>query len=542
MSIRQTAESQSQSLRKRRQAEVVSFEDLLAAHQVDREPGKLPPEGVVLIGVDRELQERMRAGFPAHAGMESVGREPKLGTPNIGMSSSDTPPFEASMLSGPPGGAPEKSPLEPASRTAISMTALTKDATSNYGAPNFGTPAISALINQAAHAEAIAVEQTQPIDEMPQFGVPNLSAPDFSGPYFDGHENTPEEELDIESLVQRRTGKKTYSIQAPSRIELIMSAGELGLLRWYWENGRPIPGHPEARLVAGQNGEGSRRMATQAGLVWNTFRNYTRSLSTKHAIDIVRPESNIPRLYVVWHYSAILERLRTAGLTGVMRKNGGCRQLVDDQMRPAPQRPDLTVADLKRMFGSRKSGTAKPGTPKSGIPNSVSSEQTFGSLSVKPGMPKFGSHIRNKEYPSEKENPTTASPSGVPKFVAPKAVIDALFERTGRTDADAGKTIFKSCIDVNPSVTPEEIARLIRGFHIPASITNPVGLMIRTLPARCHAESLANYRQHWRLHDEQLARTREYERQEEERIARRVLEDPETTESELAWARGVLGR
>lgn len=531
MSIRQTAESQSQSLRKRRQAEVVSFEDLLAAHQVDREPGKLPPEGVVLIGVDRELQERMRAGFPAPASVESVGREPKFGTPTVGMPRSDTHAFEGSIPSGPP-----------ATRTGISITSLAKDATSNCGAPNFGTSSISEVMKQAAPAEAIALEQSQPVDEMPGLGVPEFGAPDFNRSYFDGPENTPGDELDIESLVQRRTGKKTYSIQAPSRIELILSAGELGLLRWYWENGRPIPGHPQARLVAGQNGEGSRRMATQAGLVWNTFRNYTRSLSTKHAIDIVRPESNIPRLYVVWHYSAILERLRTAGLTGVMRKNGGCRQLVDDQMRPALQRPDLTVADLKRMFGSVKSGTAKAGTPKSGIPNSVASEQTFGSLLVKPGMPKFDPPIRNKEYPSEKENPTTASPPGVPKFIAPKAVIDALFERTGRTDADAGKTIYKGCIDVNPSVTPEEIARLIRGFHIPASITNPVGLMIRTLPARCHPESLANYRDHWRQQDEQLARTREYERQEEERIARRVLQDPETTESELAWARGVLGR
>jgi hypothetical protein len=130
----------------------------------------------------------------------------------------------------------------------------------------------------------------------------------------------------------------------------------------------------------------------------------------------------------------------------------------------------------------------------------------------------------------------------VPKFAAPRVVIDALFERTGRTDADAGRMIFKSCIDADPSVTPDEIARLIRGFHIPPSITNPVGLMIRTLPARCHAESLANYRQHWRQQDDQLAQAREYERQEEERIAMRVLEDPETTESEREWARGVLDR
>src|SRR5215469_14544369 len=45
--------------RKKRPVDVVSFEDLLAAHTTERQPGQLPPEGVVLIGVDVELQRRM---------------------------------------------------------------------------------------------------------------------------------------------------------------------------------------------------------------------------------------------------------------------------------------------------------------------------------------------------------------------------------------------------------------------------------------------------------------------------------------------------
>src|SRR5262249_49919528 len=53
--------------RKKRSAEVVTFEDLLAAHETERGPGQLPPEGVVLIGVDLELQRRIteRMGLPA---------------------------------------------------------------------------------------------------------------------------------------------------------------------------------------------------------------------------------------------------------------------------------------------------------------------------------------------------------------------------------------------------------------------------------------------------------------------------------------------
>src|SRR5689334_9162228 len=50
--------------RKKRPAEEVSFEDLLAAHTTERRPGQLPAEGVVLIGVDVELQRRMAENLP----------------------------------------------------------------------------------------------------------------------------------------------------------------------------------------------------------------------------------------------------------------------------------------------------------------------------------------------------------------------------------------------------------------------------------------------------------------------------------------------
>src|SRR3954451_12826414 len=77
--------------RKKRPVDVVSFEDLLAAHKTERGPGQLPAEGVVLIGVDFELQRRMaeRIGFPAPT--ESVGHESKA--PNYGAPSFSAPPF-----------------------------------------------------------------------------------------------------------------------------------------------------------------------------------------------------------------------------------------------------------------------------------------------------------------------------------------------------------------------------------------------------------------------------------------------------------------
>jgi hypothetical protein len=514
MSIRPSAESpisQNKSQRKRRQAEVVSFEDLLAAHQTDRESGKLPPEGVVLIGVDTEFQLRMRAGLPDIAGV------PKNSAANFG-----SPNFATAEAV--------------VAESTLDTTSLNRDTQHKVVNPPTLVLAADDLNNE------------QPIPHLgePKSDVPNFGEPNFGTSDSVDSEIEPDSGFDIESLIQRRTAKKTYTVQPASRVEVILSAGELTLLRWYWEKGTPVPNCPMARLVTGANGEGSRRMAAQAGLVWNTFRNYTRALSTKYAIDIVKPDGNTPRLYIVWHFSAILERVRKAGLTGVVRKNGGGRELVDAQSRPAPPREDLTVVELRRIFAGKKSGGNEPatfGSPNFGISNFATPEPKFGPVNEKFGEPKFDTPIRNKEYPSLKEVPPSASSvntTGVPKFGAPKSIVDALFERTGRTDSEAARILAKTCVEANATITHEEIARLIRCFHIPASITNPVGLLIRTLASRCDPQSLAKYREQWRHEDEQGRKAREYERLQTEQAARMILEDPTTNEADKNWARQIL--
>src|SRR5437764_5028419 len=78
--------------RKKRSADVVSFEDLLAAYKTERGPGQLPAEGVVLIGVDFELQRRMaeRMGIPPRPETQSENTgalntsAPNFSAPNIG--------------------------------------------------------------------------------------------------------------------------------------------------------------------------------------------------------------------------------------------------------------------------------------------------------------------------------------------------------------------------------------------------------------------------------------------------------------------------
>ena len=153
-------------------------------------------------------------------------------------------------------------------------------------------------------------------------------------------------------MLVRRRGSNTPTVHPVSRFEDAFTPAERDLLYWLWDKGMPVPLAQSLRLATGPNGEGARRMAAQAGLIYNTFKNLTRALSTKFALDIVKPEKNLPTIYAVYHFAAILERQRKAGFTGVLHKNGGGRPLVDARIQPAPRRRDLTVDELRKIISA----------------------------------------------------------------------------------------------------------------------------------------------------------------------------------------------
>ncbi len=386
-------------------------------------------------------------------------------------------------------------------------------------------------------APELAASNISAPDSQSDTGAYNNDAPNFSAPETSAQESDEEDfgapEFDLSDLLVRRSGTKTYIVRAVSRIEDVFTSAERDLLRWLWEKGRPLPVTPAIRLVTGPNGEGARRMATQAGLIYNTFKNLTRALSTKFALDIVKPERNLPAVYAVYHYSAILERQRQAGFTGVVHKNGGGRDLVNAESQPALRRPDLTVKELEQILGAQKIGA----------PNSGGRAPKYGAVSGNFGAPKYAAYIRNKEYTTEKES-TTPTPAGATNSGAPTIVVDALFERAGRTDTDAARMIVKGCVEANPTIRPEEIARLIRTAPIPPNIANPVGLLIRALPGRCTPESIANYRERWRQDDEQETRRKEQERAQAVETARGILEGAAKGEdwdsATVEWANRTL--
>jgi hypothetical protein len=416
-------------------------------------------------------------------------------------------PVPLDPVGAPNSGAPNFSALEFAGPTKQTI---------NTGAPEPGAPNIG-----APHKTALPSASPKAAHLPENGGAPKLDDPKFGAP-----------EFDLRDLLIRRTPTKTYTVHSVSRIEDAFTSAERDLLRWLWERGRSVPITQRIRLVTGPNGEGARRLATQAGLIYNTFKNLTRALSTKFALDIVKPDKNLPTIYAIYHYSAILERQRQAGFTGVVHKNGGGRELVDTKAQPASRRSDLTVDELEQTIGAPKFGAPKSGSP---APN-------FVAVSGNSGAPKIAALIRNKEYTSEKEN--TSSPASFPNSGAPTIVVDALFERTGRTDVDAARLITKGCLDANASIQTEEIARLIRTAQIPPNIANPVGLLIRALPSRCAAESIANYREQWRKEDDQEKRRREQERAQTRETARSILDGVSRGEQwdndTIEWAKGVL--
>jgi hypothetical protein len=384
-------------------------------------------------------------------------------------------------------------------------------------------------------------ETSQNSQDSKYFSAPDKSAPQFGAQHSEREvtDDLPLDEatstFDVRDLLVRRSSTKTYTVHPVSRIEDVFTSAERDLLRWLWERGKPVPLNQKLRLAVGPNGEGARRLATQAGLIYNTFKNLTRSLCTKLALDIVKPERNLPAVYAVYHYSAILERQRRAGYTGVVHKNGGGRELVTAGGQPASKRPDFTLNQLQQIITSAPNFSA--------LTFSTAATK-ISAVSYNSGAPNSAGLLRNKKYTSGKKN--TSSPSTFSNVGALTIITNALFERTGRTDTVAARAIVNGCLEANSTIEPAEIARLIYTVQIPANIANPVGLLIRTLPSRCAPESILHYRESWRREDERESRHREEEYNQTVETAQKILHSVSRGEEwdadTINWAKEILAK
>jgi hypothetical protein len=118
------------------------------------------------------------------------------------------------------------------------------------------------------------------------------------------------------------------------------------------------------------------------------------------------------------------------------------------------------------------------------------------------------------------------------------------------TDAAAAKTLLLDCRKHEPTVTvPEIVGLAIQKLGTPekrAKLTNPIGLLIKTLPALCRGEPLARVRREIAFAREQMdreVRRKARDAEEDLRRCRDILEHPEGWDDQsIQLAREALER
>ena len=392
-----------------------------------------------------------------------------------------------------------------------------------FSAPNFGASEHGQLADtkvDASKFDALEKGAAPPLDlQHENVGALDTNASQSSAPNFGALEPEP---FDLHDLVYTRSSNRNYPIQPAARIQDSLTGQEYRVLEFLWHRGREVPGVSMLRIAGGGSKNGARILAAQLGIAYSTFQALTKSIRDKFALEIVQPGNALCKVYAVYHFSAILEAQKKSGFAFFIRQNGGGRLLVNGAGERCPHRSDLTVDQLQ----------AKLDALKFGAPKSMADAPNFGAVSANSGAPNFGAALRNNKYPTINESTSTTIAA------APKAVIDALFDRTGRTDADAARTLVRRCQESNPLIQTEEIARLVRAFFIPENSTNPVGLIISTVPNQCTSESLGNYRALWEQEAQAEEQKRRTQANQEIEAARSILENPEAWDPDsLAWAR-----
>jgi hypothetical protein len=118
------------------------------------------------------------------------------------------------------------------------------------------------------------------------------------------------------------------------------------------------------------------------------------------------------------------------------------------------------------------------------------------------------------------------------------------------TDAAAAETLLLECRNAEPTVTvPEIVGLAIQKLGTPekrAKLTNPIGLLIKTLPALCRGEPLARVRREIAFAREQMdreVRRKARDAEEDLRRCRDILEHPEGWDDQsIQLAREALER
>ena len=307
------------------------------------------------------------------------------------------------------------------------------------------------------------------------------------------------------------------------------SAGEEMLYRVLWEEGRPETANPlGSRLVR----IGYAELANKARLHKANVRLNLASLTAKLAIEQngdFNSRDMIAKAYRVLSYKEILERRRAAGLEFVIRQKNVV--FVTESGDPIP----LAGLPLKNKSKQRTDGAQSPAKtvyPVSETPTGSDSR------TVSVTQPVRDTLIGND------------SPSGS-EYESDLACVSKAFNTFWAVDDVASEQLLRACRKIRPDAEAEEIAFFVveklELTRANRSITNPVGLILATVPQSFSGHSFEIFRQR-RRESLRLAKEEAVRKADEDRMmnewmikdAKKTLANPSSSEKQRRHAEEVL--
>jgi hypothetical protein len=307
------------------------------------------------------------------------------------------------------------------------------------------------------------------------------------------------------------------------------SAGEEMLYRVLWEEGRPETANPlGSRLVR----IGYAELANKARLHKANVRLNLASLTAKLAIEQngdFNSRDMIAKAYRVLSYKEILERRRAAGLEFVVRQKNVV--FVTESGDPIP----LAGLPLKKKSKQRTDGAQLPAKTVYPV-----SETSTGS----------DSHTVSVTQPVRDTLIGNDSPTGS-EYESDLACVSKAFNTFWTVDDVASEQLLRACRKMRPDAEAEEIAFFVveklELTRANRSITNPVGLILATVPQSFSGHSFEIFRQR-RRESLRLAKEEAVRKADEDRMmnewmtkdAKKTLANPSSSEKQRRQAEEVL--
>ena len=288
------------------------------------------------------------------------------------------------------------------------------------------------------------------------------------------------------------------------------SFGEQALYDALWQHAHPRD--TDTRIIT----LGYRRMSELARLTVNNCKANIQALIQKLAVEEIASFTHSQgRTYLVYNYSAIIQRRREAGLTHYIKSRGVV--FVD---------PDTGTPLTERIRD--RSGIPFSGGP---LPGPLPEGDTKGTPEpAVSGAPFSSATPYSQTFSNFPRNPASSTPT---------ALIQGLRQIVDPIDDEAAAVLWRQCRKRAEDCTVEEVlhfarakATIIRGGRI----QNPTGFLLASVPKCFEGASFLEYRR------EQAERAREAEEQlaQMRREFEAVLNDPNSSDEDRQFARRML--